>query len=118
MKKSSVRVLEVVALVLTLSLGADLLWQEYSKRSHQRCRENMRALAQAMEVYSTDSVGRYPHQLSALCPRYLSGLPSCPTGGSYEAEVTSSPDVFTITCNGAHPEKMHYCSVHWHVCPD
>lgn len=44
----------------------------------EACRENLRQLATALEMYATDHQGHYPMQLQQLVPRYLPEFPSCP----------------------------------------
>lgn len=72
------------------------------------CRSNLRNIGTALEMYSTDALGRFPTQLSRVAPNYLQAIPTCPSAGvdtyspSYESATT--PDVYTVYCKGAHHE--------------
>jgi hypothetical protein len=68
------------------------------------CKEALRSIATALEMYSTDKVGytstpAYPRVLSHLEPEYLTGAPTC-NGVSYGYECVAS--AFTVNCNGNH----------------
>ncbi|MCE7870239.1 hypothetical protein DYH09_07655 [bacterium CPR1] len=76
------------------------------------CKSNLLSIATALERYSTDNQGRYPVALSALTPKYLRRIPSCPAAGadSYSAsyQMSSNPDAFTLCCQGSHHRKVGY----------
>ena len=42
------------------------------------CQTNLRNIACAVEMYSTDWSGRYPANLALLTPDYLRAIPTCP----------------------------------------
>ena len=71
-----------------------------------RCRSNLRTIADAAEIYSTDNVGLYPRTLAQLTPRYLEEIPRCPSanGDTYSFTYRSAtrPDAFTFFCYGDH----------------
>ncbi len=68
------------------------------------CRENEKKMATALELYSTDNFGRYPHDVSQMVPRYLKEIPVCPgadpTTARYIYRGTTCPDSFSIYCEG------------------
>lgn len=70
------------------------------------CKTNLKHLATAMEMYSTDNVGLYPTSLKKLMPKYLEEIPQCPSAGrdTYSAgcQTARQPDVFSLTCSGSH----------------
>jgi hypothetical protein len=70
------------------------------------CKANLKSIATAAEMYSTDCMGRYPQSLKPLVPLYLKVIPTCPRTGcdSYSATFQSRclPDLFTIDCQGDH----------------
>ncbi len=79
---------------------------EVRQRQHNRddCRQQLKEIATALEMYSTDMVGRYPHSLEKLVPNYLKILPACPEaeGRRYDYQVSTMPDAFTIFCPAGH----------------
>jgi hypothetical protein len=72
----------------------------------QTCEENLKNIGTAMEMYSTDNLGRFPTVLSLLAPNYLKRLPTCPAAhaDTYSAgfQSASNPDAYTISCSGHH----------------
>lgn len=68
------------------------------------CQSNLKNIATALEMYSTDNAGRYPTSLKQLAPDYLRSIPTCPAAGkdTYSSSYTSSqnPDAFTVYCSG------------------
>ncbi|MCE7868973.1 hypothetical protein DYH09_01210 [bacterium CPR1] len=77
------------------------------------CKSNLKNLAVALEMYSTDFQGHYPPTLSMLTPNYLKIIPNCPSAGAdtYSASYQSTPgleadpDTFTLYCRGKNHEK-------------
>lgn len=63
---------------------------------------NLRNIATAMEMYSTDNCGNYPRTITELRPLYLKSIPSCPSvaKGShhYQVWVRQKPDEFVLYC--------------------
>jgi hypothetical protein len=76
------------------------------------CKSNLKNIATALEMYSTDARGRYPTSLSALTvdQRYLRTLPTCPAAGrdTYSATYRSrsSPDRYTVLCTGENHKSV------------
>lgn len=68
------------------------------------CSNNLKNIATALEMYSTDYQGRYPAKLSQLTPNYLKTIPTCPgaDADSYSATYrrTVKPDTFRLHCAG------------------
>lgn len=66
------------------------------------CRSNLRQIGAALEMYATDSYGRYPISLSELAPEYLKSIPVCPSRewGDYSYTSKSFPDIYTVWCEG------------------
>ena len=50
-------------------------------KSLSYCGGNLKTLATACEMYSTDNVGLYPKSLDGLMPKYLPAIPPCPGAG-------------------------------------
>lgn len=98
--------------MLMLMVSATLmhnLTQAKVKADLTDCQENLKNMATACEMYSTDNCGCYPHRLDQLVPEYLPTLPHCPTGaphyGYQWADVHTGPhsqwvDAFSICCQG------------------
>jgi len=78
------------------------------------CKSNLKNLATALEMYSSEHKGRYPERLDQLIPgNYLRQIPTCPSrsalwgrslgpGHDYTYEVTTRPDYFSMCCKGDH----------------
>ncbi|MHC9539063.1 MAG: hypothetical protein AB9903_06045 [Vulcanimicrobiota bacterium] len=72
------------------------------------CKSNLKNIATAMEMYSSDNEGCYPHSLEAITPNYLKTLPTCASAGkiTYKYVYTSKPDIYTVWCHGAYHTPM------------
>lgn len=70
----------------------------------QGCEANLKRLGEAVEMYSTDAMGRYPKRLSQLPPHYIQELPKCPSArrDTYSASFKSwtKPDRYRFYCKG------------------
>jgi len=67
------------------------------------CKSNLKNIGTALEMYSTDNLGKYPQSLDNLKRNYLTSIPTCPAAksdtysGSY---VAVFPDRYTVVCSG------------------
>ncbi|MGE0492296.1 MAG: DUF3352 domain-containing protein [Vulcanimicrobiota bacterium] len=74
------------------------------------CKSNLKNIATACEMYSTDWSGRYPTELALLTPNYLKTIPSCPAAqkdtytGTYQ--MGTSPDSYRFACEGNHHSEV------------
>lgn len=78
------------------------------------CKSNLKNLATALEMYSSDNRGHYPESLDKLIPgNYLRKIPTCPSrhfwgrdmsSHDYTYEVVSKPANFSMVCKGDHTE--------------
>ena len=71
------------------------------------CESNCKNIAAALEMYSTDDAGHYPHSMNQLLGAdYLKTIPTCPAAGNdtYSAsyEVATEPNAFSFSCTGNH----------------
>lgn len=104
----TVTLLELVCIVILLALlGAILVPNFRTARAQGQltsCKTNLKNLATALEMYSTDNTGSYPRALGILTPAYMPVLPNCPAAEreTYSAGyvVHAEPDDFTIYCSG------------------
>ena len=74
-----------------------------------RCKSNIKNLATALEMWSSDHGGQYPKRLDLLVPTYLQAIPQCPAASqdtySINYQRQSQPDTFALCCTGPnHPE--------------
>lgn len=99
----------IIALVVLIGLAAFILpnFNRPGNRSGQfyACQSNMKNIGAALEMYSVDNAGRYPHSMTQLTPNYLKTIPSCPAANTEMVYVNSytmstSPDLFTFYCMG------------------
>ena len=74
------------------------------------CKSNLKNLATACEMYSTDNHSLYPGRLDTLTPNYLKHIPLCPSAqketysGSY-ISCNVRPEGYTIFCEGQFHQK-------------
>lgn len=94
-----------VPLLILLVLGSSLACS-HPQSTLTRCKSNLKNVATALEMYSTDNSGRYPTRLAALCPNYLLRIPECPAAqkDTYTQSYASTqiPDQFAVYCSGRH----------------
>ncbi len=73
------------ALVFLLVASAGFARWQYgqagAEADFRACLANVKKLATAMEMYSTEHKGRYPLTFQALVPVYLREVPLCPAAG-------------------------------------
>jgi hypothetical protein len=68
------------------------------------CKSNVKNLATALEMYSTDNAGHYPRSLREVTPNYLKIIPQCPSAGrvTYCYARAEKPDAYTVWCGGCY----------------
>ena len=81
------------------------------------CKSNLKNIATALEMWSTDHEGAYPKTLAELTPEYLKYIPTCPAAGkdSYSDRYAAFQAQADKTVNG---EKLDYffgCAGHHHA---
>ncbi len=70
------------------------------------CKSNLKNMATALEMWSTDHEGRYPSRLSELTEggQYLRMIPTCPAAGidtySSTYQAGQDPDQYQVGCSG------------------
>lgn len=78
------------------------------------CRSNLKNVATALEMYSTDNAGQYPEKLESLLPgKYLNALPTCPAAGRMtftDYQGIRSPDNFSLSCVGENHSRQYHKS--------
>ncbi|MHC9539135.1 MAG: MG2 domain-containing protein [Vulcanimicrobiota bacterium] len=100
-------VIAVIAMGALFSASRYLL--TIKERQYNDCWSNLKNMGIALEMYSSDNQGRYPHSLSLLTPGYLRSLPTCPSAGriTYSYTWTVIPDCYTVWCNGSYHIHNH-----------
>ena len=73
----------------------------------ETCKSNLKNLATAAEMYSSDYAGQFPPSTAQLTPNFLRRIPTCPAANSdtYSPSWTVSnehPRAFTFFCSGNH----------------
>jgi hypothetical protein len=98
---------DLLWLLLIPAVAAPLLnWRMEQKvdDDYTGCGSNLKCIATACEMYSTDNAGRYPHSLDKLVPLYLKEMRVCPgadpASHRYAYECAAIPDIFSICCQG------------------
>lgn len=114
MKKKTVLILLAVMLLVALGVAAffaRIFYADRARNTFVGCTSNLKNIATALEMYSTDNLGLYPKQLSQIVPKYLKLIPECPSAGedTYSSTYTSAakPDAFTLYCQGHHHEHVN-----------
>lgn len=105
-----------MAVVALAVATVERLGEEREQQALTECRNNMKNIGTAMEIYSTDWSGHYPSNLERLVPKYLQELPVCPNkfSGNYGLETgPESPhntqkfqDYYYLYCPGESHHKM------------
>jgi prepilin-type N-terminal cleavage/methylation domain-containing protein len=71
------------------------------------CESNLKNLATAAELYSTENQSRYPTAIAKLVPQYIVSLPICPSCmQGYSYSFTTVPDAYTLWCGTAQAHAM------------
>ncbi len=103
--------LNCLTLLLVVGLLAAILVPNFIRARARgqltSCKSNLKNIATALEMYSTDNIGRYPRTLIEITPKYLKVLPNCPSCGreAYSSSYRSAqgPDAYTLYCaSGGH----------------
>ncbi|MDQ7824957.1 MAG: serine/threonine-protein kinase [Candidatus Eremiobacteraeota bacterium] len=90
----------------------ELMAEKYrDKQYYSACQFNIKRIATALEMYSTDNAGLYPPSLNVLVPAYIHRMPGCPLedlpyGYSSLHPSKSSPPSCRIWCAGAHHREV------------
>ncbi len=73
------------------------------------CKSNLKNVAAALEMYSSDNGGEFPKDLSALTPQYLKAIPTCPPAGTatYVSGYRSEGSSYQLYCAGANHLPIH-----------
>lgn len=113
----------IYSVMTVLVFGWAILSPGYTRAPNQgkltACKSNLKNLATACEMYSTDNKGHYPSSVSLLTPNYLKVIPNCPAAGAdtYSATYQSAPPsedksaeaetmgAYTFYCRGKNHEK-------------
>ena len=110
-KRGGFTLIELMIVIAIIAILAAILVPNFIRARAQgqvtACKSNLKNIATALEMYSTDYGGRFPTAIASggvLTPNYLRTLPTCPGAGSvtYESSgysSTSSPDAYNINCN-------------------
>lgn len=114
MKRRGLTFVELMVVLAFLALLAAIIVPNHikarSRGSTTACKSNLKNMATALEMYSTDNKGAYPPQLAGLTPNYLKMIPNCPSAGfdtyssSFQSHVTPLENP-KIVCPGYHPEN-------------
>ncbi|MFN8609390.1 MAG: hypothetical protein U0931_17765 [Vulcanimicrobiota bacterium] len=94
--------------------GADSVGEASKQAKTAACRSNLKNIATALEMYSTDYAGRYPTSLAPLTPNYLKTIPTCPAGAkdtySETYKMGVDPDSYSFNCTDKEAHDLAYTS--------
>lgn len=106
-KAKGFTLIELMIVIAIIAILAAILVPNFIRARAQgqatACKSNLKNIGTALEMYSTDSSGRFPTSLNSLSPNYLKTIPSCPSTGSITytgSGFTSAsvPDAYTVMC--------------------
>lgn len=68
------------------------------------CKNNLKNIAAACEMFASDNAGHYPDNLADLTPKYLMHLPNCPAAEqvSYSYKRSADGKSYIIYCRGSY----------------
>ena len=102
--------IELMIVIAIIAILAAILVPNFIRARAQgqftACKSNLKNIATALEMYSTDAQGRYPTALSLLSSgeKYLKTIPTCASAGTdtYSSVYTraANPDRYTVYCSG------------------
>ena len=88
-KRGGFTLIELMIVIAIIAILAAILVPNFIRARAQgqvtACKSNLKNIATALEMYSTDYGGRFPTAIAsggALTPNYLRTLPTCPAAGS------------------------------------
>ena len=94
--------------------GAESAGGASSQGQRTACSSNLKNVATALEMYSTDNAGRYPETLAPLAPNYLKTIPTCPSSHkdtySETYKVGADPDSYSFRCSDTQAHDLAYTS--------
>lgn len=102
--------IEIAIVMVIVAVLAMLILPSYVRaRSRGRlsaCETNLRNVASALEVYSTENGKHFPTALTDLAPTYIQSVPTCPSAGNGTAYIQgftskTNPSAYTLSCKGA-----------------
>ncbi len=118
MRNRGFTMIEILIVIAIVSVLAAILVPNFMRARARgqitACKSNLKNVATALEMYSTDNGGRFPLVADfpdALTPNYLRAMPTCPGAGSdtYSPGYSSQhdpaldpTDSYLIYCNGNH----------------
>lgn len=102
---------EIIAILVLVAVVSVCNQQRLTRKASDdlnACKANLRNIATACEMYSTDNCGRYPHSLDQLVPQYLTTPPQCPAscGQDYDYKVNSGPVARPATATYTQRDQM------------
>jgi len=104
--------IELMIVIAIIAILAAILVPNFLRARAQgqltACKSNLKNIGTAMEMYSSDSQGRYPLAITAITPSYLKTLPTCASAGviTYTYSRTTVPDAYTAWCSGSYHTPM------------
>ena len=106
-KISGFTLIEIMTVIAVMALLIAIMfpqfWRAYSKSRYTACISNLKNIATALQIYSTEN-NSFPESLDDLNPDYLKIIPACPEAAAdtYTAgyEVDDQGTIFTICCKG------------------
>ncbi len=109
-KSGGFTLIELMIVIAIIAILAAILVPNFIRARAQgqftACKSNLKNIATALEMYSTDAQGRYPTALTKLSDdqKYLRTIPTCASSGTdtYTTDFSSdsNPDRYTVFCAG------------------
>ena len=108
------QILVILAVLVASALAVRFARMQNAESDLVNCKENLKNLGTAMEMYSTDWSGRYPSAFVKLTPNYLKTIPECPAAekdtysSTYQMRKGDHGDyeIYEVFCSGPNHVKV------------
>lgn len=102
--------IELMIVIAIIAILAAILIPNFAKAKAEAnlsaCKENLKNIGTACEMYAADNDGFYPSALKKLTPDYLNSIPNCPSGSRFKEQnnvygyaFQANPNIYVVHCH-------------------